>query len=337
MAHINILKYGVSSPADTSPLGELKAAGYQSSDILAVIGKSEGNGCVNDFSRTLSTHVWEPAIPDSAVTIFSGGTEGVLSPHVTFIVQEPKPTGLVAVVSRTREFEPHEIGTAEHAVEVASSVKAMLSQSGISKDQVHLVLIKCPLLTSAKVEAILAASKVPVTLDTYESMAKSRYASAVGIAVALEEIDASGLNEAMRNEDCWSSKASCSSGAELEDCHILILASHTSLGSLRATSAFMEDGIDAGTLIKVLDKIRNEHGHVVQVFAKAEADPRGKIRGNRHTMNTDSDIHSTRHARAAVGGLIAGLVGDTHVYVSGGAEGQGPSGGGSLCMVYRVA
>ncbi len=53
-------------------------------------------------------------------------------------------------------------------------------------------------------------------------------------------------------------------------------------------------------------------------------------------MNTDSDLHSTRHARAAVGGLVAGLVGDAAVYVSGGAEGQGPSGGGSLCLVYRV-
>jgi hypothetical protein len=42
MAHINILKYGVSSPADTNPLKELKAAGYESKDILAVIGKSEG-------------------------------------------------------------------------------------------------------------------------------------------------------------------------------------------------------------------------------------------------------------------------------------------------------
>jgi cyanuric acid amidohydrolase len=45
MAHINILKYGVSSPADTSPLKELKAAGYESNDILAVIGKSEGKYC----------------------------------------------------------------------------------------------------------------------------------------------------------------------------------------------------------------------------------------------------------------------------------------------------
>jgi hypothetical protein len=42
MAHVNILKFGVSSPADTSPLKHLKAAGYDPSNILAVIGKSEG-------------------------------------------------------------------------------------------------------------------------------------------------------------------------------------------------------------------------------------------------------------------------------------------------------
>jgi cyanuric acid amidohydrolase len=53
-------------------------------------------------------------------------------------------------------------------------------------------------------------------------------------------------------------------------------------------------------------------------------------------MLTDSDLQSTRHARAAVGGLLAGLVQDTAIYVSGGAESQGPPGGGSLVIVYRL-
>lgn len=42
MASINILKFGVSSPSDISPLNQLKAAGYSPDDTLAVIGKSEG-------------------------------------------------------------------------------------------------------------------------------------------------------------------------------------------------------------------------------------------------------------------------------------------------------
>ena len=43
-------------------------------------------------------------------------------------------------------------------------------------------------------------------------------------------------------------------------------------------------------------------------------------------MLDDSDIHSTRHARALVGGVLAGVIGDTLLYVSGGAEHQGPAG-----------
>ena len=92
-----------------------------------------GNGCVNDFSRTLAAHAWAPPlIPASAITIFSGGTEGVLSPHVTLIVREARDlddqflpaeprgvaTGLVALVGRTRALRPHEIGTAAQVEQV---------------------------------------------------------------------------------------------------------------------------------------------------------------------------------------------------------------------------
>ncbi len=269
------------------------------------------------------------------MTVFSGGTEGVLSPHVTFIVEEKGDTGLQAAVGRTRVLEPHEIGTPEHAGQVSKTVTAMVHDLGVPRSHVQLVLIKCPLLTSAKLEAIRAAGKIPVTTDTYESMAKSRYASAVGINFALQGSPEAALEAAVSNGRIWDAKASCSSGAELEDCHILVLACSGSNSNLKAISSYMRDAIDAPTIMNLLDQVKKDHGEVVQVFAKAEADPSGLIRGSRHTMNTDSDIHSTRHARAAVGGLLAGLVGDTQIYVSGGAEGQGPPGGGSLCVVYR--
>lgn len=197
----------------------------------------------------------------------------------------------------------------------------------------------CPLLTSAKLETIRAQGRKPITTDTYESMAKSRYASAIGIAKALGEMKESQIDGSLRSEQAWSAKASCSSGAELDDCHIFVLASDPGCADergLRAVSRPMQDAIDSVAVLDLLSQVMREGGGVLQVFAKAEADPRGQVRGSRHTMNTDSDLHSTRHARAAVGGLIAGLVGDTEVYVSGGAEGQGPPGGGSLCIVYRV-
>ena len=65
---------------------------------------------------------------------------------------------------------------------------------------------------------------------------------------------------------------------------------------------------------------------IALVGRMAEAAPTGEIRGRRHTMLDDSDIHSTRHARALVGGVLSGVIGDTLLYVSGGAEHQGPPG-----------
>jgi cyanuric acid amidohydrolase len=75
---------------------------------------------------------------------------------------------------------------------------------------------------------------------------------------------------------------------------------------------------------------------VVNVLAKAEADPTGQVRDRRHTMLDDSDINSTRHARAVVNGVIASVVGDPMLYVSGGAEHQGPAGGGPVAVIARI-
>ena len=64
--------------------------------------------------------------------------------------------------------------------------------------------------------------------------------------------------------------------------------------------------------------------------------PDGMLRGWRHTMLDDTDISATRHARAAVGGVIAGITGCPAVFVSGGAEHQGPAGGGPIAIIGRL-
>lgn len=313
-----------------------------------------GNGGVNDFSRTLAASAWNTRLPANAITMFSGGTEGVLSPHVTLIVREHSPAaptaeveaqssdetrGLVAVVGRTRVFQPQEIGRASQALEVASKVRSLLQGSSIAAQEVALVLIKCPLLTSTKINAVRAMGQTPAATNAYESMGKSRYASAVGIACALSDASfekmTESIGQAMESGVRWGEVASCSAGAELDDCHILVLANSTTVtNSMRAVSGYMHDAVDATAITALLKTAEKDEGNPIQFFAKAEPSPDSLIRGKRHTMNTDSDMSGTRHARAAVGGLIAGLTGDTAVYVSGGAEGQGPAGGGGLCLVY---
>lgn len=361
---------------------------------------------MNDFSRTLAAFVWENLLlhPDTetsigtstgtstsgttSVVIFSGGTEGVLSPHVTFVVRErrqgqenegegegnekkEKRTGLKAAVGRTWQLQPWEIGGKSQVDCVAVTVRKMLEEEKIRPEQVALVLVKCPLLTSEKIAKIHAFSSSRneqlITSDTYESMALSRHASAIGVGVGLRELAPERVEEVLNNGTFHSSRASCSSGAELEACHILILAndddnnnpssppSSSSSPSTeeeekeenrpptlyRAFPGTMSSAIDITNLQTLLHTALSPlppytSASLVQIFAKAEADPTGMInRKYRHTMLTDSDVQSTRHARAAVGGLIAGVSGDCCVYVSGGAEGQGPRGGGGLCVVVR--
>ena len=97
----------------------------------------------------------------------------------------------------------------------------------------------------------------------------------------------------------------------------------------------MKDAIDAR--IRVSGHEGRGKGEIVNAFVKAEASPDGLVRGLRHTMLNDSDINSTRHARAAVGAVVASVIGNTAVIVSGGAEHQGPPGGGPVAIVAGLA
>ena len=164
----------------------------------------------------------------------------------------------------------------------------------------------------------------------------------LGVALALEEVPT--VTNAMigTDEDQWSSRASSSAGIELMSCEVVVLGmSQNWAGPLGIAHSVMRDAIDAVSVQGLLTQIapggelQAAQDQLVAVLAKAEASPDGVIRGRRHTMLDDSDISSTRHARGFVGGVLAGLTGMTDLFVSGGAEHQGPPGGGPVAIIYR--
>ena len=93
----------------------------------------------------------------------SGGTEGVLSPHITVFARTPNASDADATISdkrlsvgvaHTRDFLPEEIGRAPQIEETAEAVRLAMRDAKIDdRDDVHFVQIKCPLLTSERVEA----------------------------------------------------------------------------------------------------------------------------------------------------------------------------------------
>ena len=365
---VEVIRIPTKGPGDVAGLiGLIEAGNIDPASILAVLGKTEGNGGVNDFTReyavaalcaALAPHVGLPPhqVEQKIAFVMSGGTEGVLSPHLTVFTRTALAGGsdtgiegkrLNIGIAQTRDFLPEELGRRAQIDETASAVRVAMADAGIDDPcDVHFVQIKCPLLTSDRIEAALARGHETVTTSAYGSMAYSRGASALGVATALGEIgNAIADEQILKDWDLFSSVASTSAGIELMHNVIIVMGNSTSSASPFVIGhAVMRDAIDLAAVIDALESVglgstdtsdATLRDRLVNIFAKAEASPDGSVRGYRHTMLEDSDINATRHARAAVGGLIAGLAGTGAVYVSGGAEHQGPPGGGPVAVIAR--
>jgi cyanuric acid amidohydrolase len=352
MRRARVLRLATAGPQDTAPLAAAIAAGeVDPAAIVAIVGKTEGNGCVNDFTRGYATLTLKlllakslgcaPAEIDRRVAIvMSGGTEGGLSPHLLVFCREAAAVAasgprLAIGIGLTRAFKPEEIGRAPQITATAEAVTSAMRDAGIAAPaDVHFVQIKCPLLTKERIEEAERRGATVATDDTYHSMALSRGASALGVALALGEIKDAPEAAVCRDWSLHSGVASTSAGVELLRNEIVVLGNSAGwAGDLVIDHDVMKDAIDAEAARRVLARLG---GTTVAVLAKAEAAPSGEIRGRRHTMLDDSDIHSTRHARALVGGVLAGVIGDTLLYVSGGAEHQGPPGGGPVAIIGKA-
>jgi cyanuric acid amidohydrolase len=357
-------RISMAGPADLTGLVSLIDSGaLDATHIVAILAKTEGNGGVNDFTReytcamiaqTLAKHlgITPEEVEHRIAVVVSGGTEGILSPHATIFARVPDATAvadtadagkrLAIGIAATRDFLPHEIGRAAQIEATADAVKAAMRNAGISAaSDVHWVQVKCPLLTAERVRAARRDGHEPVTESAYKSMAYSRGASALGVAVALGEITAPIADDAVLLDWSLSSGvASASAGIELLNNIVIVLGnSAEASGDSVISHAVMHDAIDAAA---VWQAMRHESAkptdtsRIVNVLAKADPSPDGMLRGWRHIMLDDTDISATRHARAAVGGVIAGITGCPAVFVSGGAEHQGPPGGGPVAVILRI-
>jgi cyanuric acid amidohydrolase len=154
-------------------------------------------------------------------------------------------------------------------------------------------------------------------------------------------------SDVLKNWNLFSSVASTSAGIELMHNVVIVMGnSPRSVSAFVIGHAVMRDSFDLAAVTEAFSSVGLGPADQVSLyasdrfvndFAKAEASPDGCIRGFWHTMLDDTDISSTRHARAAVGGPIAGLSGTGAIYVSGGAEHQGPPGGGPVAVISRVS
>lgn len=355
-------------PGDLSALQALLDHGVLAADeIVAIIGKTEGNGGVNDFTRGYFTQTLFNLLGDrlerspqqlqaEIPCILSGGTEGVLSPHYLVFARQTAaadaPAGPALAIGRalSADTPAQDIGRWSHVRAVAQAVRAAMADAGIDRAQdVAFVQVKCPCVTSARAQSAAAAGQPVRSADPNRSMAYARAAGAFGVALALGQIADDDRLEAALLEDfsLFCPQASISSGVEVSANEVVVLGhSATWRGPLRMACEPMEDAVDLGAVVRACARLglqahpqlpATDLSRVAGVLVKCEPDRRGRVRGKRHTMLDDTDINAQRHVRAALGGVVAGVLGTGQIFVSGGAEHQGPDGGGLIAIIASIA
>ncbi len=359
-----VAKIEIKSVRDASGLAEVIASGaFAADEVVAVIGKTEGNGGVNDFTRILADQAFRAVLeehgdrPRSEIEqipmVWSGGCDGVITPHATVFARtaegaaytdEPR---LVVGTAMSDTIAPEDIGRPAMVATVAEGVRRAMRDAGISDPaDVHYVQTKTPLLTTETIADARGRGRSTFTDDTLESMGVSNGTTGLGIAVALGEIDMPGPEAICKNLDLYSSVASCSSGVELDQAQIVLFGNRAGAGGrFRIGHGVMRDALDIGGIFDAIGNAglqlpdrpvaEDLDGRVVNCFIKCEADRRATLRGRRQIMLDDSDVHHHRHIKGAVGALAAAAIGDPAVFVSVDAMHQGPHGGGPVIAIVE--
>ena len=356
-------RISASAPDDVSGIEAAIGAGrLDPKGVVAVLAKTEGNGLVNDFSRGHATLalslLFRRHLPaqeaERICLVMSGGTEGGMAPHWLVFERAAGEGAQVPALAIGRAHTPalpfEHLGRLAQVDQVAAGVRAAMADAGIDDPaHVHFVQVKCPLLVARRIAEADRRGAAVATRDTLKSMGLARAASALGAGVALGEIERLALSDSDigANWALWSGRASASAGIELLNHEIVVMGMSSAWsGPLAIDHAVMADAIDVEPVRAALARLGlggagqlapEQRARLVALLGKAEASHDGRLRGHRHTMLDDSDIAATRHARAFVCGALAGLVGHAEIYVSGGAEHQGPDGGGPVALIVHRA
>ena len=362
---IEVRKVPIKTVSDASGLDELITSGVmEAGRVIAIIGKTEGNGGVNDYTRILADTAFRDVLRKHGVDeeqvkgvpiVWSGGTDGVISPHATIFATIPADEAeqtdeprLTAGFAMSEKLLPEEIGYTPMIEKVAAAVKVAMERAGITDPKdVHYVQTKTPLLTIHTIRDAKSRGKTVWTEHTHESMDLSNGATGLGIAVALGEIEMPTDADVMHNRELFSSVASCSSGVELDQAQVVVVGNARGIGGrYRIGHSVMQDALDQDGIWAAirdagLDLPERAHwsdidGRLVNVFLKCEASQDGTVHGRRNAMLDDSDVHWHRQIKSCVGGVTASVTGDPAVFVSVSAAHQGPEGGGPVAAIVDL-
>jgi len=250
----------------------LIAAGkFGADEVIAVIGKTEGNGGVNDFTRILADQAFRRVLLKHGTRseaeihnvpmVWSGGCDGVITPHATIFARNGK-TGpaeksrLVIGTALSAELLPEDIGRPAMVQKVAD---ARQSRDEGCRDLRPKGRALRPDQDAASDHRFRCATRKTrhqtLACEVHDSMGVSNGTTALGIAVALGELSMPKAEQICKDLDLYSSVASCSSGVELTQAQIVLLGNKAGAGGrYRIGHSVMHDALD---IDGIYDSIRD--------------------------------------------------------------------------------
>jgi cyanuric acid amidohydrolase len=344
MSACHVYRFPMRDPDDMSGLaGLLDQGAIAAGDIKAVFCKTEGNGLNNDWTRhfvdravrtTIAEHggAQAEALRRAVLVLISGGSEGVVAPHMLVFVAAPS-AGIepgLALGMEIRDLAPADLAHGPHLTTTADMVRAAMKAAGAEDaSQVGFVVVRAP------ADSAHGATSPRV-----------RAAVALGVAQALGEI-AGEIDEAafLKDFSRFCGRVFVVARDDTTTQQVIVLANAPGgTKGLRVAAGTLRDPLDSPSVAAVLAKLGiaaapqaspDASARIVASLSKGDPPADGRIRGARHTMNGDGDIHSHRHGRSAYGAMIASVIGHSYCFVSGGAEHHGPDNGGLIALIAR--
>src|SRR3712207_101556 len=146
----SVRKVPLHNVSDASELAKLVDEGVVEADrVVAVIGKTEGNGGVNDYTRIIADRAFRDVLMARGTRsleevkqipiVWSGGTDGVLSPHATVFATlpegsvEPSDEPRLSVgYAMSEQIPPEDIGRLPMVEKVAAGGRVAMERAGVN-------------------------------------------------------------------------------------------------------------------------------------------------------------------------------------------------------------
>ena len=363
---IEVRKVPIHSVADASELAKLIDDGVMEADrVIAIIGKTEGNGGVNDYTRIIADRAFREVLVEKGAPadqvrqvpiVWSGGTDGVISPHATIFATVPADKAeqsddlrLTVGFAMSEPIKPEEIGYVAMVKKVADGVKVAMEKAGITDPaDVHYVQTKTPLLTihtirDAKSRGMTGLDRAHPRVDgPVQRHDRPRHRRR---ARRDRDADRRGRHAQPRRSTPRSPRAPRASSSTRRRSSSSATpaasagATASATRSCRTPSTGRHLGGHQGRRPRPAGAPalrRDLDGRLVNVFLKCEVSQDGTVHGRRNAMLDDSDVHWHRQIKSAVGGVTASVTGDPAVFVSVSAAHQGPDGGGPVAAIVDL-